>query len=730
MQHWSQLATRNWRARPVRTLGAVAAIALGTGAVVWVTCCFESVRSSVLSWANQYVGRSHINIESPLGRDGTISELILKDVESLDGVAHVTPLLMRRLSGEALTIAAAEQTALEPRPWDRYVPKFDFYGIDVARESGVRDWKIVAGRMLREDDVFACVLEAAEAEERGVGLGDVLRVWGAAQTEPFEMKIVGLVDRRRIARFQQGLVLLPLRTLQQIDLQGGRVTALDVVAADESQKGVRKLRSLILTTLQGRPFGRNTSVSDTVARMRQIEMAQSQQELVLVMLSSVAMLTALFIILSTLSMGMIERISQLGLMRCIGVTGRQLAVLVAVEVAPLGVVGVLAGIPIGLGLAVFSVWLVPEYVGSFQVSWRGLMLAVVSGLATTAVAAVLPMIAALRVSPLEAAHPQARRPRRVWLWVSLALAAVLLAVQIYILETRVVRSPEFRNWAAGVVVLLYLSYACAAPLIVWLVGSPAVWIAARLLGVRARLLQDQVGHAVWRATGICCGLMVGLSLIVGLVVFSESFQSGWQFPKQFPEAYLWSIDQMREQTDDVDEVLANVGGVSSWAACNAANVYVTERPTLFARMYAALTWFVGCDPEQFFKVVRVEFTEGDQETALEQLAKGGYVIIADDFSRSRDKHLGDEVTVYFANRRFTFKVAAVVTSPALDIAAGYFQMHSQMQVAASGSVIGTNEDMKRLFGIRGRRLLLMNLDLPPEPVPENWPPPPNSADSV
>ncbi len=47
MRHWWQVGTRNWRAKPVRTLLATASIALGVALVTWVTCCYESVRRSV-----------------------------------------------------------------------------------------------------------------------------------------------------------------------------------------------------------------------------------------------------------------------------------------------------------------------------------------------------------------------------------------------------------------------------------------------------------------------------------------------------------------------------------------------------------------------------------------------------------------------------------------------------------------------------------------------------------
>ena len=47
MPHWSQLGIRNWRVRPGRTAGGLAAIALGVGVVVWVTCAYESVRRAL-----------------------------------------------------------------------------------------------------------------------------------------------------------------------------------------------------------------------------------------------------------------------------------------------------------------------------------------------------------------------------------------------------------------------------------------------------------------------------------------------------------------------------------------------------------------------------------------------------------------------------------------------------------------------------------------------------------
>ncbi|MBU0637226.1 MAG: ABC transporter permease [Planctomycetes bacterium] len=715
------MAARQWRVRYMRTLGAVLAIALGTGVVVWVTCCYESVRQTILDWAGDYVGKSHVNICSPLGKYDQLPQSLVERVAEVEGVAHVTARLVQRLHAELVPRAEVEGHEDEPQPFSMDKPQVDLHGIDLETEFVVRDHRatLVAGRMLTADDEFACVVESSFAADYGVGLGDYLRVWGGGRggDDPYELKIVGLVKRRRIGRFQKGLALVRLPVLQEINVKQHLITSVDVVLTDATRRGIAKVAPHIRRAVLN--VRRNARVTSADARMRQIQWAQDQQQFVLILLSCVAILTALFIILSTLSMGMIERISQLGLLRCVGMTGGQMALAVLFEVLPLGVFGIAAGIPIGLALTRLSVWLVPEYVGFFTISTTGMLVAICAGLATTLVAALLPMVAALRVTPLEAARPRARRPGRVLLFVVFGLALILLVAQLDIVGQRVQRTPQFRTWSAIAIITLYIVYALAAPLLIWLVGTPAVSAAAGLLRVRVRLLQSQIGHAVWRSAGICCGLMVGLSLIVGLVVFSESFQSGWQFPQQFPEAYVWSFDQMPGDASRLAEVIPGLG---TYTAANAVNVIVEEKPLFMEKVFRSVTWFLGCNPDTFFDLVKLEFMEGDEQTARELLKSGGYVVIADDFARTRNKKLGDAVKVWFGSRMRTFTVAGVIQSPALDIAASYFQAESEMRVAATGSVLGTTADLERFFDVSGSKLILLNFDLPPEPMPPDWPP--------
>jgi putative ABC transport system permease protein len=704
MRRWWQLAIRNWPANPGRTITTVLAVSFSVGMVVWITCCYESLNRLVNDWVLDWVGRAHLTVESPLGKWGNFPDDVVDALAGDPGIESITC----RLWWEVYAYVPGEGGAETPY-------RLDLYGIDPRSEYGFRDLpsKIVAGRALGPGDKDKALLEAGWAKEMGLHLGDRLLVrYKLDDPDCRNYEIIGLVNRRRLTRYQEPNLYLVLKEAQSLTERQGLITWLDLRLTDGSIENIKKAREHYLPIV--RRVRGDLTISSAEAKRRQLAAAQDRMRLILSLLSGVAFLTALFIILSTLSMGMVQRMGLLGLMRCLGVTRWQLALLVPLEVMPLGAAGVLLGIPMGLVLLWATTLLVPEYIGQMAFSRWGLALAVTGGLATALVAAIIPMLRVISISPL-AASTQVPPARPHWLVVFVALVGGAFLILDYGLSHRL--SPEREFYLTAVVLgelSLYLAYALFAPLLVLVVGGAAVWLVAGVLGLKWRLLRDQVSRAPWRSGAICAGLMVGLSLIVGLLVHSESIIRGWQFPKEFPEAFVYAH---RANPLRVLDEIRRVPGIKRMLALNEFTCQVGQPRSGLYRWLEPYQRFVAVDPDEYPKFVNVEYLEGNEQSALQQLRDGTGVLLTREFTQTYGKHVGDVITVTANDDEARFTVAGVVASPAIDIAVEFFQAGGEFQFMAVGSVIGTLNQARERFGRTDFRLLLLDFDLPDEPVP-------------
>lgn len=219
--------------------------------------------------------------------------------------------------------------------------------------------------------------------------------------------------------------------------------------------------------------------------------------------------------------------------------------------------------------------------------------------------------------------------------------------------------------------------------------------------------------------------MVGLSLIVALVVHSSSLAEGWNFPKDFCEAFVYVRPPI---PIDRAEELRRTPGVANSALVN-ASIQCSIGGGLFRFPFSR---FVAGDPEEFFKIARLDFLQGEKDEAIARLNRGGAVLVTQEFVRSRKIGKGDKIFVKAnaaGGRGDYFEIAGVVTSPALDIAANYFNQGGMLAAAAAGVVLGTQADARRVLNVpHEASMFLINFDLPflgvpPEfdaPQPPRW----------
>ena len=714
MRHWLQLATRNWRVRPGRTAAAIVAVALGVGTVVSITCFYESVRQSISDRVvGRWLGRSHLSLEPPLGHWGQVKQTLTAEVTQLDNVAHVSARLMRRMNiGVPSKPSAGQQPDPAAAPPDE---EADAIGIDPATEYLFRDFEELVGRRIEPGDAGVAMIEKQTAQKYGLAVGDTVRLSVPGEGPQERFTVVGLFAARRVAKFQRPNVIVPLADLQRLRNEPGTVTAIDVMLRDHSVESVtettRQVRERMAT------LGEDVQVTSAAARLEQLQEAERVTQMVLVLVAFVAMLTSFFIILTTMSMGVVERIGQLGLMRCVGLTRGQLAGLVMLEVLPLGLIGIVLGLPIGFGVTRLGAAMIPEYIQGVAVSRWGMGLAVAGGAITTLLSAAVLIFQVGRVSPLSAANPEASPAPRV-----LAVVAAAFGVALILLHNGLIAYAPTEVWlhpavAFAGVASVYGGYVLLAPALALTVGTGVISLVAPALRLRRRLARDQIGRAPWRSAGVCWMLMVGLSLIVHIAARGESVIAAWDFPKKLPESFVWSWEKASTRTRPAVEAIPGVG------ACTVVNDFLCKLTTRSPQSAPAdpSGWlnctFVAGELDKFLSMARLSFVEGSPDEVIAKLRRGGYVIIPPEAAHGLGLKLGDKVQIALGRRRAEFEVAGVVQSPALDIAVTYFQADSYMMRAAAGSVIGTVDDAKRCFGIDSVSMYMLNVDLPPSERP-------------
>lgn len=707
MRHWLQLATRNWSARPFRAAAVVVAILLGVATVLAVVSVYESVEYAITEQVvDNWVGRSHLNVQTPIGHWGNIDPRMVDAVRSQPNVAQVTIRFdtpMRVRIPDAVAAVPADRYRVDAR-----MIEVNAIGVDPANEYDFRALRELEGRQLAPGDTGVAVMDRQLARDLGLQVGDPIAIEPFIGDAPQEFTIVGTYAAARVAMFQRPGIYLPIEDVNRLRKTRDAVTVIDAIVHDASPEALEATAEALRGVVRERRW--NYEVTSATAKLTQLRSAQELTRLTLVLFSVLALLTSFFIIVTTMSMGMMERIRLLGTMRCVGVTRGQIAALVLAEVMPLGALGVILGIPAGMGLTYLGVAFLPyvdQYVQDVHFGRWGISVAVLGGLLTTLAAAGVVLIQALGVSPLRATTPEARGSRLV----AVAVAAVVALVLFGVHQWMVTELPPLA-WIEPIVALLgmgclYAAYVLLAPAAVLVVSSVALLALAPLLGIGRKLLRDQVGRAPWRSAGVCWMLMVGLSLMVFFVVRGESFIHAWDFPSKMAGAFVWSERPFDARLIEKVRALPEVTAVTP---INDLLCSVKSRQESILSMFKSKSVFVAGDPDTFLAMAQLEFIAGTEREAREKLARGGAVLLPEEAAYAFGYGLGDKVPVNIGAVTAELEVAGVVRSPAMDIAVSFFRADTYMMIASASAVLGTLNDLATIFHVHDHTMYLLDVE--------------------
>ena len=498
------IAWRGLAARPVRTALTVAGVALGVAIIAASLIAGQAATEAVRRAAQELFGTAQLRVRA-FGTDG-FEPRTVSTLRQVPGVLNAAAVSEER--GRSVTTPAGP---------DEKLFTMLLIGVDPAEEAKVRTYELQAGSFLDPDDPSGVLVNAGWARDNGLTIGDELLLNFRRPEVPYN-HIVGLLGDSGFGALGTGSVMVLNRDFLS--------EAFEIPAP---------VRYVDLQVAEGREADVQASLDASMSEAFVVEtLADAEQQLgraqagfsgLAFLFGLVALAVGAFLVANTLAMSVAERTREIGLLRAAGTTSRQVLGLFLRQGVALGVLGGVIGVAGGLLMANLMIAFLSStralLIGGPPFSPGALLLAFGLGALVTLAGALVPALAAARLSPLDALRPS-RQPGRTlggrlpWL-AGLAIVAVAIGAVTYPLQ---------RGQAALGGVLLAVAVLLAGTVAVTLLLQPMAGIVgrpfARFFGAEGNLGRANLGRDPVR-TGLTVGaLVIGLSSVAALGIVSGS----------------------------------------------------------------------------------------------------------------------------------------------------------------------------------------------------------------
>lgn len=627
-----RLAVRGIRTRPARTILTLLAIALGVALIAGTFVLTDTMSRSFEKLQATAGGNSDVRVT--VRRPGTLDtprsmpEAVLEELERLPGVASAG-VAYRDI---AVTVAGPDGDRIGPTTG---APTFAWSVQDERFDQ--LDYK---GRRPRADDEIA--IGRSAAEQAGLKIGDRVRVQAVGDVLTF--RVVGLATFGGTGSLGgAGVVALPLAQVQALAGESGRITEISLQA--EEGVGQRELQDRVNEVI-GADLVARTGKEAAAHRARDLRQIVGYLTTGLLAVGFLTLLVGSFVIFNTFSITLSQRKRELGLLRMIGASRRQVLKMVMVEALLLGVIGSVVGLIVGTGLVPLLRAGV-EALGfelpgtSVVVTARTVVLAIGVGTVVTVISCLAPAVRATRVSPMEVlqrASTSDPGPTQAWvrrLHAGLAVAGVL--VMGFGLLVGFGTSSALIALGAGAL-LVFVGVGLLSPVLVrplaGTIGRPL-----RAFGdVSARIAVGNAVRSPGRTAGTAAALMVGVALVAFVSIFVNGIKAS--YTGAFKDSIVATYVVVNPAGPLPEGVAASAAGVQGVDA--AANVRVAEG-TLPSGGGVPLT---ALDPASAGQVVRLDWEEGSDEVWREMGPRDA--LVEQGFARDRGLLAGSRFVL--ANR--------------------------------------------------------------------------------
>ena len=380
----------------------VLGVALGVAVVVSIDLANASAKSAFTLSTESVAGRAtHQIVGGPSGLDEQVYRKLRVDL----GVRESAPLVEGYATlCKQMTCADGGDLTLHVIGVDPFAEgPFRSYLAGAAFDSPASQGNLTA--LLTDPGTVLLSDQTARRYNIAAGSTVGLRVGG----ERKQVRVVGIVQGSDdiSQRALETLLITDISTGQELLGMVGRLSQVDLILPDDA--AAARVQAAL---------PRGAELTKPANRSGAIEQMTRAFELNLSALSLLALIVGMFLIYNTITFSVVQRRGLLGTLRCIGVTQRQIFVLVMAEALLISLVGSALGLVLGVALGRGLVNLVTRTINDlyFVVTVRGLDLqpwvllkGLALGVGATLAAAMVPALEAMLTAPRSVLRPQQRR---------------------------------------------------------------------------------------------------------------------------------------------------------------------------------------------------------------------------------------------------------------------------------------------------------------------------------
>ncbi len=515
------ISIRRLQLQKVHTAMTVVGICLGVAAIVSIGIVNKSVLRSFEDSINRVTGRAALQISGPASG---FAEGLIERVQSVPGVEYAVPVI----DTQGILAGAKE-------------PSLMILGVDVLQDGNIRDYRLSDESADIPDPLLflarpdSILLTRAFAEREGITIDEKIKVQTVRGIQTFRVR--GLLNPEGPAKTMGGnIAIMDLPAAQMAFGKEGRIDRIDVsLLHGEDLETVRK------GIIKAMPEGYN--VDTPAGRSKQVEILISHFQKNINLISFIAVFVGMYLIYNAVSISVVQRRKEIGILRALGTTRGQIITLFLGETFMTAIIGSALGVGVGIFFARSAINVVGQAVSDLYmrtsiseitISVANLIVGFVTGIAASLVAALFPALTSARITPVSAirAIPYSEEGFLSGSRLKIGSAAlVLLAVTLLVLYKTAASSFLHATptmFAATIFLLLGISLATPSALrgfldLFRLAAASRAGAAGRLAGLN---LQKNVARNAVAVAAIFFGIAVFVSS-AGIIYSTKQSVLNW-----------------------------------------------------------------------------------------------------------------------------------------------------------------------------------------------------------